>query len=275
MKIDDIKPAHCYARARRLLADVTLIRDEVGRSDDTRQLPEVAGAQPRECFFEAIACWRKAERLATELGVDVARTTPPAPGMRDVKPGHVLGMLDSIVAMVDGVKTRLGIKESASEPAIEADRQPSDVLLTIIRINRELSRCLERPFTPADVYQTVALAVSYATALGAPTDTAAFERRKKPQDCYEQLSSCLALAASIVDKRGQSAVLARGTPADVLPGDVYDLANLVLGELAYLHALTPNAPAVHAFEPSATGHRLPSHVHQLARTLEKQLSSMK
>ena len=149
------------------------------------------------------------------------------------------------------------------------------VLVTIMRVNRELSRCLERPFTPADVYQTVALAVSYATALGAPADSPAFERRKKPQHCYEQLSSCLSAATSLIGKRGESALLARGAPADVLPGDVYDLANLVLGELAFLHALAPAAPAVHAFEPSGTGHRLPSHVYQLARTLEKQLTSLK
>lgn len=275
MKIDDIKPAHCYARARRLLADVTLIRDEVGRSEDMRQLPEVAGAQPRECYFEAIACWRKVERLATELGVDAARSVPATPALREIRPGHVLQMLDSVSTLVEGIKQRLEIKETASEPAIEADRQPTDVLLTIMRVNRELSRCLERPFTPADVYQTVSLAVAYASALGAPADSVGFERRKKPQHCYEQLASCLDAAASLVGKRGEAALQARGTPADVLPGDVYDLANLVLGELAFLHALTSAAPMVHAFSPSGTGHRLPSHVYQLARTLEKQLTSMR
>ena len=275
MKIDDIKPAHCYARARRLLADVTLIRDEVGRSEDTRQMPEVAGAQPRECYFEAIACWRKVERLASELGVDVARTVPTTPALREIRPGHVLQMLDSVLTIVEGIKQRLEIKETATEPAIEADRQPSDVLVTIMRVNRELSRCLERPFTPADVYQTVALAVAYASALGAPAENVAFDRRKKPQHCYEQLSSCLSAATSLIGAKGESSLAARGAPADVLPGDVYDLANLVLGELAFLHALAPSAPAVHAFAPAAPGHRLPSHVFQLARTLEKQLTSMK
>lgn len=275
MKIDDIKPAHCYARARRLLADVTLIRDEVGRNEDTRQLPEVTGAQPRECYFEAMACWRKAERLASELGTDAARTTPSTAALREIRPGHVLQWLESVGSIVDSIKDRLGIKETASEPAIEADRQPSDVLVTIMRINRELSRCLERPFTPADVYETVALAVAYAAALGAPAELVAFDRRKKPQHCYEQLSSCLTAAAALVGKRGESALTKRGAPADVLPGDVFDLANLVLGELAYLHALAPSAPALHAFAPSGVGHRLPSHVFQLARTLEKQLTSMK
>jgi hypothetical protein len=60
----------------------------------------------------------------------------------------------------------------------------------------------------------------------------------------------------------------------VLPGDVYDLACLVLGELTFLHAVTEKAQAVHAFEPAATGYRLPGHVDQLARTLEAQIAAI-
>jgi hypothetical protein len=275
MKIEDVKPAHCYARARRLLGEAALIRDELGRSEDTRTVPEIAGAQPREVYFEAIACWRKAERLANELGVEGVGGAFATPALRDLRPGHVFLLLDGVLAIVDRIKARLGIKETASEPSIEADRQPSDVLLTVLRVNRELSRCLERPFTPSDVYQTVALASAYATALGATADTAAFERRKKPQHCYEQLASCLTAAAAHVGKKGETALNARGAPPDVLPGDVYDMANLVLGELAFLHSLSGGAQMVHAFEPSGTGHRLPSHVFQLAKTLEKQLSALK
>ncbi len=77
-----------------------------------------------------------------------------------------------------------------------------------------------------------------------------------------------------IAKRGETALSARGVPADVLPGDVYDLASLVLGELAFLHALTPQAAPVHAFEPAPTGPRLPAHVDQLARTLEAQLAGI-
>lgn len=253
-----------------------MIRDELGRSEDTRTVPEIAGAQPREVYFETIACWRKAERLANELGVGGIVAPPAAPAaLRDLRPGHVLRLLDGVLGTLEAIKSRLGIKENVSEAAIEADRQPSDVLLTVLRVNRELSRCLERPFTPSDVYQTVALASAYATALGATANTVAFERRKKPLHCYEQLASCLAAAAGHVGKKGETALNTRGAPQDVLPGDVYDVANLVLGELAFLHSLQNGAGPVHAFEPSGTGYRLPSHVYQLARTLEKQLSSLK
>jgi len=275
MNIDDIKPANCYARARRLLGEVVLVRDELGRFEDTRQVPEVSGAQPRECYFEAIAAWRKAERLAYELGVPASRAVPATPALRDIKPGHVLQVLDGVLQTVSEVKARIGIAETVVEPGVEPTRQPSDVLGTIIRINRELSRCLERPFTPTDVYETVALASAYATQLGATAELAPFERKRKPQDCYEMLASCLTAAAKHVTSKGEHAQSLRGMPADVLPGDVYDIAMLVLCELAFLHSLTPNAPAVQPFTPIGRGHRMPADVHRLARTLEKQLNSLR
>ena len=85
MNIDEIKPANCYARARRLLGEVTLVRDELGRIEDSRQVPEIEGAQPRECYFEAIAAWRKAERLADEIGVRTSRAIPATPGSCSVE----------------------------------------------------------------------------------------------------------------------------------------------------------------------------------------------
>ena len=81
-------------------------------------------------------------------------------------------------------------------------------------------------------------------------------------------------AAALIGKRGHKALAARGTPPDALPGDVYDLANILLGEAAFLHELTAGAAPMHAFEPQVTGHRLPAHVYQLACTLESQLAAL-
>lgn len=274
MKLDAILPAHCHALARRLLAESRAIREEMGRSEDQRPVPEISGAEPREVYFEAWVAWRKAQRLATEVGADAGRPVPAGPSLREVRPGHVYQVLEGVQAQLESIKSRLGITEKAGEEAVEQNRQPSDVLVAVIRVNRDLSRALERPFTPADVYGTVALASAYVARIGGNAAEAPFERRRQPAHCYERLEACLARAASLIAKRGEKALAARGTPPDVVPGDVYDLANLVLGEVAYLHALTPDAQPLHAFEPAVGGHRLPSHVHQLARTLEAQLAAL-
>jgi hypothetical protein len=274
MKLEDVTPAHCYARAQHLLAEAKLIREELGRAADGRPVPEITGAQPREVYFEAIVAWRKSDRLSAELGVRSSQPSPAVPALNALRPGHCLQLLDAVGAHLDDVTQRLGITERPPEVAIEPSRQPSDVLATVIRVNRELSRSLERPFTPSDVYRTVALASAYATRLGASASPAPFERQRRPADCYATLDECLGAVAAVIGKRGDHALAARGTPPDVVPGDVYDLANLVLGEIAYLHAITPGAAPLYAFEPGAGGHRLPAHVHQLARTLRAQLATL-
>jgi len=275
MKLDDIKPAHCYARAQLLLAELDLVRDEMGRTRDGRPAPEISNAAPREVYFEAIAAWHKVNRFAAEVGARVPRPAPATPLLREIKPGHVLQLIDAVLAHLGDVKQRLEIKDTVKESAIEASRQPSDVLMTLIRVNRELSRVLERPFTPSDVYRTVALASAYASRVGTATEPAPFERKKKPADCYQKLQQCLEIVGAAITKKGETALSERSTATDINPTDVYDLANLVLGEVAFLHSLVPNAQPLHAFEPGGEGHRLPSHVFQLARTLEAQLSSIR
>lgn len=251
-----------------------MVREELGRAEDTRPVPEFAGAEPREVYFEALAAWRKVSRLAAEVGADSGHVAPVAPPLAELKPGHVFELLDAVATQLETIKERLGIAERASEAAIETNRQPSDVLVAVIKLNRDLSRSLERAFTPSDVFSTLALASAYASRIGGSAEPAKFERRHQPAHCYQKLESCLTRAVALIAKRGGKALTTRNAPPDVLPGDVFDLANIVLGEVAYLHALTPDAPPVHGFQPVVGGYRLPSHVYQLAATLEAQLGAL-
>ena len=279
MRFDDVRPPDCHARALRVLGEVALIRDEMGRTEDGRPVPEVTGAAPREAYFEALALWSKVARLAREVGTAALPPPPEPPRLTEVRPGHVLAVIDASLGQLVAAKSRLGIGDAAPQPAAEPQRQPADVLVVLIRANRELSRALERPFTPEDVFHQVALASAYAGRILAARGLAApqpsrFERRRRPADCYRRLEACLARLAVVIGAAGHPALSARGTPADVVPGDVYDLASLVLGELAFLHAVTPDALPVHVFSPVPGGHRLPAHVYQLAGTLEQQLDAL-
>ncbi|HUQ00862.1 MAG TPA: hypothetical protein VM261_00145 [Kofleriaceae bacterium] len=251
----------------------------MGRSEDARPLPQITGATPREVYFEALGLWRKADRLASEVGGAVRASPPSAPGLTEIVPGHVLAVIDATLARLDDAKVRIGLGASVPEPSIEDERQPADVLVTLMKTSRELSRALERPFTPSDVFEQVSLALAYATRIAQARGVwspspAAYERRRRPADCYERLEVCLSLAGATIERAGHRSLHERGTPSEVQPGDVFDLACLVVGELAFLHAITPGAVPVHAFEPAWHGHRLPAHVDQLARTLESQLESL-
>jgi hypothetical protein len=274
MKVDDVTPAHCHARARQVLADLAVLRAEMGRAEDARALPEVGDAEPRECYGLAIAAWHKASRLAEELGVRSSRPAPAIPTFSRIVPGNVFQLLDAIAVQIHDVLSRLGVSARSEQHAIESERKPSDVLATLFAVNRTLSRVLEKPFTPSDVHHVVALASAYAERGGGGAPAVSFEHRKLPADCYRQLEACMTRASAAIRKRGHVAVALRGAPQDATPSDVYDLASIVLVDVAYLHSLVPNAAPMYAFEPGAFGHRLPSHVFQLARTLDAQLASM-
>ena len=271
-KLEDVRPAECFAHAQRLLAEVQAVRIEMGRSEDVRAPLDSSDAKPRECFFAAIATWHKVSRLAAEVGAPPAGLIRTVPSLREIRPGHVLGHIEAIQRQVDAIKKHLHIAETSDKPAIEASRQPADVLVTLIQVNRQVSRALERPFTPSDVFARVEQAAAYAG--GSAVEAASFERRRTPRHCYERLMACHAAAAKKLARYGETSSAMRVVPAEVVPGDVYDLATLVLGEVALLHSLTANAYPVYAFETNAEGNWLPGHVDQLARTLEAQLAAV-
>lgn len=244
----------------------------MGRSEDLRAPLELSDAKPRECLMAANAALNKVSRLAQEVGA-VPVSFSQVVQLRDARPGHVLNAIKAVQQQVDAIRQHLKLGETAAVPEIEASRQPADVLVTLIQINRQISRALERPFTPADVYETVAIASSYATRLGSAASPAAFERKRTPRHCYERLMACHAQLGKRIAKHGDTTVAMRVVPAEVVPGDVYDMAMLVLGEVALLSELSGHPPVLAAFGGSK-GQWLPGHVDQLARTLEAQLAAV-
>lgn len=279
MTTTDATPPHCYARSQRLLSEIRLIREEMGGAEDARPLSEITGAVPREAYFGALALHRRAERLAREHSATPIDAPPPVPSLLQIRPGHVLDLIGASLDHLEGVKSSLRITERSEEPALETARQPSDVLLALSTANRELDRLLQRRFTPEDVYAPVTLASAYAARLLTHAGTsgpamAPFERKKRPSDCYERLAACLSKVGRLVASAGQSALAAPLRLDGAVPGDVHDLAWLVLGEVAFLQSLTPGASAPPPFERLSSGHRLPSHVHQAASTLDAQLTAL-
>ena len=275
--MSEVLPADCFARAAHLAGMVELVRREMGRPSENRPPAAVTGASPRECWFQALAVFRKADRLCGEVAGDPAASVPHAPPLTEIKPAQVLQVIDAAVRELAEVKSTLDVPERIDTPARDTAKTPSDVYGALATLNRQINLLLTQPFTPADVFQQLSLAVAYAARLGAEAKPSPFQRGKRPADCYERLTQCLELARALVGKAGQPVIAAAPRAGDaeaVVPSDVYDLASLVLGEVAYLHALEKNAPPPYPFEGNVPGRKLPSHVWQLAGTLEQQLTQL-
>jgi hypothetical protein len=275
--IESIEPPDCYRRAVQLAADVEEVRREMGRPAEARPPVTVRGASPRECWFQALALFRKTDRLCQEIAGDPVAPVPHAPPIGQIRPGHVLMVIEAAGRELDEVKQSLDIAERHDPPARDASKTPSDVFGVLATANRQINLLLARPFAPADVYQQVSLAVAYtARLIGAePPAAPAFARGKRPSDCYDRLRSCLELVRARIKAAGQPVIEHAPEPGDsTVPSDVYDLASLVLGEVAFLHALQPDPNPPYPWEGNAPGRKLPSHVYQLAGVLEQQLRQL-
>jgi hypothetical protein len=272
-----ITPSHAYQRVVRILGELELIRLEMGRGQVESSPLRVENAAPREVYFQAITLFRKSDRLAFEHTREGSE--PPAPPPGEIRPSHVRHVLDAALGRIQRLKEILGITEEVEEPPLLEGIQPSQVFIQILNANRQLNRLLEKQFSPGDVFRQVTVAVAYATRLldapgqvSSPPPTPPLERRKRPADVYRRLLACYELVRQAGQiSRVQMLLLDIPDPEidKVEPSDVYDVASLLVSELAFMHGLIPGAkPPRKAYNP---GRRLPAHVYQRAGILEEQL----
>jgi hypothetical protein len=270
--IDSVEPADCYVHAAHLAAVVEQLRHDLGRHADARPAVKVTGASPRECWFAALAVHHKAARLAAEWGADPSTPIEHAPPVDKIMPGHVLQLIDGARRHVDAVHKLACHGHADAAPERISSHTPSDVFGVLATLSRQLDRLLERPTTPGEVYQQVTLALCYAERLCGDHAHAppAFEAGKLPSDCLDRIHQALDATRALIKKGGHPVIehgSLAGEPAHVRPSDCYDLATLVLGEVAFLHALAPDANPPAPYEHTGVGHKLPSHVYQLAGAL--------
>ena len=276
------QPADVFVRVELVRSELEILRQELGRPRDERGDLKLTGAAPREVLFEALAMFRKSDRFCFERTGEQAMLPQPPPADQ-VEPAHVKAVVDVALTRIEQVKARLGITETGTAPARDDSKQPSDVLRALFQANRQLNGLLDQPFTPNDVYQLLTLSVGYATRLASriPNPPAielpGFERKKRPGDVYTRLWSCFGSLRKAITGSGLE-MLELGKPpfeADaVAPSDVYDLASLLVAELVYLHGRAPDLEPPSTTDFYEVGHKVPSHVFQLAGLLENQVTAL-
>jgi hypothetical protein len=275
---DDFLPADVLSRVRLLHDELELVRSEMGRPINLQSELQVTQATPREVYFQALTMFRKANRLARDLTASRS-TEPKTPSVDQIQPGDVWAVADAALARLLVVKRRLGITAACSEQPMPLSTTPTDVYRSIVQANRQLNLPLEAQFVPSDVFQQVTLAVHYTERLlqRFPSATARptappMERGKQPSDVYRRLVRCYGLVRTIAEQSHVEMLSLPVADEDIRrmsPSDVYDIASLLVSELAYLHALLDDAQSPdEVFYP---GRRFPSHVFQRAGILEAQL----
>lgn len=276
----EITPADVFVRVALVRTELKLIRRKTGQPADDRLEITVTNAAPREVYYQALTLFHKADRLCFEQ-VRQRTKLPKHPGAA-IKPKHVFAVVDAAIQRVRLVKTKLGIIERSHAIPRDVSKQPSDVFLAIVRANQELNLLLEQPFAPGEVFFQVTTAIGYTSRLLAQfpgslrlPDPPAFEAGRQPPDVYRRLQACLRHIEQIAKRSGVEVLELATTESEIqkaTPSDVYDLASLLVSELAHLHAQIDGIRAPYKAYPP--GEKSPAHVYQRAGMLKSQLAEL-
>jgi len=274
-----IQSADVYLHVALMRDELELLRFEMGRPSDHQPPMVVSNVAPREVFFLALTLFHKANRLAFEQTRE--RVDEPKIPLGEILTGHVWQVVDAALQRIQRVKNELGILEKSAPGVRNADKRPIDVFLAIVQADRQLNLLLERRFAPSDVFKQVTLAIAYSARLLSHFDgaqriaaTPPYQRGKQPVDVYYRLASVLVQLQKIGQQSGL-VMLALGNvndAAEITPSDVYDIASILVAELAYLHRQlgTVERPLpVHY-----PGRKFPSDVYQRVGILEAQLMTL-
>lgn len=283
---EDLTPADVLARVQMLRDTLELIRFEMGKPRAIPVHPLATNVHPHEVYFQALTLFLKADRLALELTGSTG--IPPEPiSLSSIAPLHIWKMVNAAYHRITTIKEELGLNETVPERLEDSSSGLTETGRAIVETNRQLNLLLERHFTPSDVLQQVLLASQYAKRLLAQfphsrvaSETPPLERGKQPGDVLLRLVECYAMLETIA-KHSAIPVLhfdpvaaqKVGSSRELEPSDVYDMATLLVSDLAFFHTqLKKHDPLKPIPYPGRTFH---SQVYQQATVLLHQLEALK
>ncbi len=283
----EILPANVLTRVELLRKELDDIRFEMGRPKIIDIEMVVQNAAPHEVFFQARSLYRKADRLVVEVtggkSVPLGLATP-----HNIQPAHVFKVVNAALERLRFLKERLGVTLMNSEGLPNPSTTPSHVFFSIGLANQQLNVMVNQHFSPRDVSQQVSLALLYTQRLLQQFPQVAgnlpmppLERGRRPGDVFMHLIDCHTVLSKIAQHSKLKILqLALKNPntTNIQPNEVYDLASLVVSELAHLYSKGPQIDPPQ--KPALPGLTLPSHVYQQVvslilhlKELERQVKS--
>ena len=268
-----------YNLANRVADDVELIREVMGRPyDDSPRLP-ASEVTPLELFFTSRTLFGKANQLARQLGLAEELTAPPAPA-EGVGVSQIYDLIEAAAEQISLVKQGLGITATLDPLQRQSNISDTGIFMTIIDINRQLNLLLDQPIQPRDVFFQISLVNSFAAGIIQRLDPDAestplphFDGHRTPAEVYGKLLQCLDLVSQIASRVAGTSIMSlssrRNIPDDIEPGHVYDVAVILVADMATLATAIDAGGA--SLDLPVPDRIFPTQVYQRASLLEQQL----
>ena len=270
-------PSHVFRAVQDLIAEVEILRDELGVYD----YPPLAELQedrmPVHVYAKTLEVLTKVTRIQRRYGLptgEVGRIP-----FKEVVPGDVLGNVEYIISELRNFKRAMVIDREIEPTPLVGGKTPSVVYKALADASFMLDGLRGRPLAPDDVFQNVSYVLDemelIAAKLRVPLslELPVVDGSKTPTDVAQQV---LRATYKVINLQNRIGMDASGVPTltlvRVTPSEVYDATNMLLAEMARIKLhLNINVPRDSSPEPKG---KRPSDVFQMVLVIIQNLDAM-
>ena len=251
----DATPSHVFQRVQDLIAEINILRDELGVYDYPPEAELQDERAPVHVYVKTLEVQTKVNAVQRRFGVP---TVPVGQvPFKEVKPGDVLANVELILDEVRKIKVQMVIEREIVPTSFVGGKTPSLVYKSLADASFLLDGLRGRPLTPDDVFRNASFILDemelIAAKLRVPLDLEMPEVNgaKRPIDVAQQV---LRATYKVIGLQTRLGMDASGVPSltlvRVTPSEVYDATNMLLAEMARIKLhLDINVPRDEAPEP--------------------------
>ena len=220
-----------------LIAEITIIRDELGVYDFPPEAELQYGRAPVHAYVKTMEVLSKLNRVQNRLGIPAVE--PGGIPFKAIGPDDVRANLELLLDEVVKVKTQLAIAREIDATVLGATPTPELLYKRLGDASFLLDGLLGQPQLPDDVYRNASQVLGYVELIAEGVGVAVesepppVEGAKKPVELYRQARVAI---NKVVDLQKQLGMEASAPPdltlVRVTPSQVHEAANALLADVA-------------------------------------------
>ncbi|MBT4836111.1 MAG: hypothetical protein HON94_02065 [Methylococcales bacterium] len=267
-KDTNIIPADVLTRIIYLQQNMDNLRLFMGKPKTSKPWIVTIKVQPRSVYFQAQSLLVKANQLSLEqTGIHIK--IPAIKKTLNIRSKDVFETVNLAMGLANNVKYKYKIPtRSTVQPQAESTSS-NQVYTALVSANQQINYLLDHPVSSSEVFQTMEEALFYLRAIieiklsnTQLADKPVYIRNKTPRDVFFLLFESLKqinILFSSNKLNGINVQLASQVLQQQKPGDVNDLAKVVLSEIKFLYDHFGLQTKYQGYYP---GRKFPSDVYQ-------------
>ena len=235
---DDATPGHVLRAAETMIAEIEILREELGVYDFPPEAELHESRTPIHMYFKATEIRSKVAQVQRRLGIPEVGLDAPPPNA-ELTYGDLVGSIEGILAEIRRIKDQLVIQREIEQVPIREGQSPAVLYMYLANASFLLDGLRGRPTTPDDVYLNTQYALDeialVADEIGARPQGVApdISDRKRPKDVEQQLMRAVYKTIELQGRLGMEASVAPELRTiRITPAENNDVGGVLLAELA-------------------------------------------